>query len=154
MAITVFKASAETNEGLTTICRSRGFEYTLDEPPELGGQDKGMNPVESLLASYAACKGIVVRAFAQKFRINLKSIKVELEGDLDPDGFMGLNKDAKIGFSEIRTRYLIEADNSDQEIDRFLKFVERNCPVGDTLQNPARMSYTVAGRETDLEKAV
>lgn len=154
MANTIFKASAETHPGLTTTCRSRGFEYTLDEPPELGGQDLGMNPVESLLASFAACKGIVVRAFAEKFRINLKSVKVEIEGDLDPDGFMGLNREAKVGFSEMRTLYLIEADNSEEEIQRFLKFVENHCPVGDTLKNPARMSYRLEGSGEEMEKAV
>jgi len=109
----------------------------------LGGTDTGMNPVEALLASLAACKSIVVRAFVRKYRIKLKSIRVEVEGDLDPDGFLGKNPEAKIGFSEIRSHFFIEADNTDEEIERYIDFVERNCPVQDTLTKAARISHTI-----------
>lgn len=64
MANVVFKAVAEAGEGLATKVVSRDFEITLDEPAELGGTDTGMNPVEALLASLAACKSIVVRALS------------------------------------------------------------------------------------------
>ncbi|HPX92842.1 MAG TPA: OsmC family protein [Bacillota bacterium] len=143
MANVVFKAVAEAGEGLATKVVSRDFEITLDEPAELGGTDTGMNPVEALLASLAACKSIVVRAFVRKYRIKLKSIRVEVEGDLDPDGFLGKNPEAKIGFSEIRSHFFIEADNTDEEIERYIDFVERNCPVQDTLTKAARISHTI-----------
>lgn len=143
MANVVFKAVAEAGQGLATKVVSRDFEITLDEPAELGGTDTGMNPVEALLGSLAACKSIVVRAFARKYRIKLKSVRVEVEGDLDPDGFLGLNKEAKIGFSEIRSHFLIEADNTEEEIATFIDFVERNCPVQDTLTKVAKITHTI-----------
>ena len=143
MANVVFKAVAEAKEGLATKVVSRDFEITLDEPADLGGTDTGMNPVEALLGSLAACKSIVVRAFVKKYRINLKSIRVEVEGDLDPEGFLGINKEAKIGFSEIRSHFYIEADNTQEEIERYLDFVERNCPVQDTLTRVAKITHTI-----------
>ncbi|NLA95496.1 MAG: OsmC family protein [Clostridiaceae bacterium] len=145
MANVVFKAVAEAKEGLATKVVSRDFEITLDEPADLGGTDTGMNPVEALLGSLAACKSIVVRAFVKKYRINLKSIRVEVEGDLDPEGFQGINKEAKIGFSEIRSHFYIEADNSEEEIERYIEFVERNCPVQDTLTKVAKITHTING---------
>ncbi len=143
MANVVFKAVAEAKEGLATKVVSRDFEITLDEPADLGGTDTGMNPVEALLGSLAACKSIVVRAFVKKYRINLKSIRVEVEGDLDPEGFLGINKEAKIGFSELRSHFYIEADNTQEEIERYLDFVERNCPVQDTLTRVAKITHTI-----------
>ena len=143
MANVVFNAVAEAKEGLATKVISRDFEITLDEPADLGGTDTGMNPVEALLGSLAACKSIVVRAFVKKYRINLKSIRVEVEGDLDPEGFLGINKEAKIGFSEIRSHFYIEADNTQEEIERYLDFVERNCPVQDTLTRVAKITHTI-----------
>ena len=98
---------AKSIEGLKVSCTSRNFEFILDEPKNLGGSDEGMNPVEALLASLGACKVIVARSFAKMHRIKLNDIRVELDGELDPDGFMGKNKEAKIGFSSIVSTFYI-----------------------------------------------
>ncbi|NLC26138.1 MAG: OsmC family protein [Fastidiosipila sp.] len=143
MAKTVFKATAEGQDGLTMLCKARDFEIVIDEPHELGGNDKGMNPVEALLTALAACKAIVIKAFASKHRIKLNSVRVEVEGVLDPDGFLGLNKDAKIGYSEVTTHYYIDADNTEEEIDKYVKFVEKNCPVKDSIVNAPTMNYVI-----------
>ncbi|WP_222842362.1 OsmC family protein [Bowdeniella nasicola] len=63
--------------------------------------------------------------------INLTSIRIEL----DPDGFLGKNPDAKIGFSTITERFYIEADNTEEELEASLDFMETHCPVMDTLVN-------------------
>ena len=94
MAKTVFKATAEDQDGLTMLCKARDFEVILDEPVDLGGNDKGMNPVEALLPAIAACKAIVIKAFVGRNRIKLNSVRVEVEGVLDPDGFSGTNPEA------------------------------------------------------------
>ncbi len=143
MSDVVFKAKATLIEGLTTQVESRGFSYILDEPPSLGGNDKGMNPVEALLSALGACKCIVARAFAENHGINLKSIHIDLDGVLDPDGFLGKNQNAKIGFSKITTKYYIQADNSEDEIKKFVAFIESHCPVHDTLQNAAEFASAI-----------
>ncbi|HHX30966.1 MAG TPA: OsmC family protein [Bacteroidales bacterium] len=135
MANAIFQAKTTLVDGLTVQCTARQFTITLDEPPDLGGKDQGMNPVECLLTALGACKCIVARAFAKKQGIRLKSVRIELDGVLDPDGFLGLNKDAKIGFSKITTKYFISADNTKEEVEQYIHFVERNCPVKDTIAN-------------------
>lgn len=135
MANMTFKAVVEEKDGLTVVCKARDFEFILDEPKELGGNDTGMNPVEALLSALGACKMIVVKSFARMHKIKLNSVRVELDGVLDPDGFMGKNPEAKIGFSEITTHFYIDADNSEEEIANFVDFVERTCPVLDTIVN-------------------
>lgn len=143
MAKQTFTAVTEIVEGLQVSCRSRGFEFKLDEPEGLGGTDTGMNPVEALLNALGACKCIVVQSFAPKFRIQLKSVRVVVEGMLDPAGFMGRDPEAKVGFSEITSHFYIEADNTPEEIARFVDFVEAHCPVQDTLTNPATCSHVI-----------
>ena len=143
MAKTVFKATAEDQDGLTMLCKARDFEVILDEPVDLGGNDKGMNPVEALLTAIAACKAIVIKAFVGRYRIKLNSVRVEVEGVLDPDGFLGTNPEAKIGFSEITTHYYIDADNSPEEIAKYVEFTESNCPVKDTIVNSPVMHHDI-----------
>jgi len=135
MANVVFKAKAQLLDGLAVECSARDFAFVLDEPPSLGGADTGMNPVEALLSSLGGCKCIVARAFAKAKGIDLKSINIELEGVLDPDGFLGRNPDAKIGFSKITTRYYIDADNTEEQIADYVDFIEHHCPVKDTIAN-------------------
>lgn len=135
MAIEKFEAVVESVAGLKVSCKSRNFELILDEPKNLGGTDTGMNPVEALLNSLGACKVIVAKSFARLHKINLKSIRIEVEGELDPDGFMGKNPDAKIGFSKITTNFFIEADNTDEEIEKYVEFINRTCPVADTIEH-------------------
>lgn len=99
--------------------------------------------MEALLAALASCKSIVARAFARKHGIALRSVRVDCEGVLDPDGFLGRNPDAKIGYSEIETIYHIEADNSPEEIAAFVEFIEGNCPVDDTLTNTPKLIHRI-----------
>ncbi len=144
MADTTFSAVAETVEGLKTKCTARGMSIILDEPVSLGGTDEGMNPVEALLSALGACKTIVANAFAKKNRITLNGIRIELDGVLDPDGFLGANPDAKIGFSKIHTRYFFDSPNTPEELDTFVAFIESHCPVHDTLTNPAELTHEIA----------
>jgi uncharacterized OsmC-like protein len=139
MAIEVFKSTTQLKEGMQVECEARGHKFLLDEPKELGGTDTGMNPVEALLSSLGACKCIVARCFARLHKIDLKDIRIELEGDLDPDGFMGKNKDAKIGFTTIRTKIYIESDSPKEKLQEFVDFIDRTCPVADTLHNSPKL---------------
>ncbi|MEB4781503.1 hypothetical protein P5G60_07075 [Paenibacillus jamilae] len=63
--LTTFKASAKKlPEGLQveTNSNSRGFKILIDEPEDMGGTDKGINPVETLLCALGACQSIVASA--------------------------------------------------------------------------------------------
>ncbi len=102
MAVETFKAvSKKLPEGLAVESEVRGFKMVLDEPKELGGTNKGMNPVEALLCALGSCQTIVASVFAKANGINLQDFWVELEGDIDLDGFMG-KSDVRPGFLEIR----------------------------------------------------
>ncbi|MDC9612721.1 OsmC family protein [Xenorhabdus khoisanae] len=131
----LFTATIESIGHLKMKCSSRNFTFHVDEPKSLGGTDEAMNPVEALLSAFGACQCIVAKSFARKHKINLNDIQVKVEGELDTDGFTGRNKNAKLGFSKITSKFYIDADNTEQEIRDFIAFVESNCPVLDTIVN-------------------
>ena len=133
MAKTIFKGCVTAKEGLTMECQSRSFKFNLDEPAVLGGNDTGMNPIEALLNALGACKAIVARSFAQAKGVKFTDLRIELEGTLDPDGFMGKNPDAKVGLSEIHTKYYFKSEESDETLADFVSFMEHTCPVMDTI---------------------
>lgn len=143
MTVEIYKAETQSIKGLQVACRARDFEFVLDEPKNVGGTDEGMTPVEALLCSLGACKVIVARSFASMHKIKLNDIRVELEGVLDTDGFMGKNKDAKIGFSKMTSNFFIDADNTEEEIAVFVEFINTTCPVHDTIANTPEFETNV-----------
>ncbi|TQR41405.1 OsmC family protein [Paenibacillus popilliae] len=138
MPLETFTASAHLQEGMVVKARSRNFEITIDEPKSLGGTDTAMNPVEVVLCALGACQSIVARAYARKFNIQLEQFWVELEGDLDTDGFMN-KSDVRRGYSEIRYNIHVKSNASYEQIEQFVQFIERTCPVGDTISAPVRL---------------
>lgn len=138
MPESIFKATARLQEGMQVKVKSRDFEITIDEPKELGGADTGMNPVEAVLCALGACQAIVASCFAKKHKMTFNEFWVELEGDLDTDGFLGLS-DVRKGYSEIRYNIHIDTDEPREKVEKFVQFIEATCPVGDTIANPVNL---------------
>lgn len=135
MADIVVKAKARLYDGFTTQCESRGFSFILNGPLSMGGNDLGMNPIEVLLSALGASKCLVARVFAEKYGIDLKSMQIDVNGVFDPDGFLGRNKDAITGLSKVTTTYYVNANNTEEEVRKLVEFIEKNCPVMDTISN-------------------
>lgn len=137
--LTTFKATAKKLPGgLQVETNSRGFKILMDEPEDLGGTNEGMNPVEALLCALGACQSIVASAFAEAHDFSFDEFHVELEGDLDPDGFMGL-ADVRSGFQEIRFVMHFKTNESQEKAEAFAEFIEKTCPVGDCISNGVKI---------------
>lgn len=137
MATEVFKAQVKWQQGLVCEAEARGFKVKMDEPPELGGSNTAMNPVEMLLSALGGCVTICAAAFAPACKVKLADFYVEVEGDLDPDGFLGKNPNVRKGFSDIRFTMYIKSDSPQENIDALVKMIEKTCPVSDTLKGVA-----------------
>ena len=87
--VTKFEANAITLEGFHVSSKIRTHNLEIDEPKELGGTDKGPNPVELVLAALGGCQAIVLRFYGEKLGVNVKSVESSVEGDLDLGGFFG-----------------------------------------------------------------
>jgi uncharacterized OsmC-like protein len=130
----VFKSQVQWT-GESTQCDAVSGTHTvrIDEPQALGGTNTGPNPVELLLASLGGCLTIVVRTYAQQYEVELKGVSVDVEGDLNPDGFMG-KADVRPGFSAIRYRVNIDSDSPPEKVAQLINHAETACPIKDTLK--------------------
>lgn len=137
--ITTVSATTVLKDNLLVEAETRGHKVIVDEPLDLGGTDRGMNPVELLLSALGACQSIVARTYAKKFDIDLQNFWVELEGDIDLDGFLG-KSDVRPGFLSIRYTFHIETNATEEKIEAYKEFIESHCPVGDTIANPVQLS--------------
>lgn len=140
----VFRASTRLVEGVRCSASVRNFpELTVDEPPELGGRDAGINPVELVLAALGTCQEIMYSAYASVMDIPLDSVKVELKGYLDLHGLFGMT-DAPAGYKNIRFETKIESSADPEKIQQLIETVESHCPVLDTLIRSIDVSGTAS----------
>ncbi len=141
--INTFKVTGEWKKGLRVDTQVRNFALSFDEPPSLGGEDSACNPVEGLLASLAGCLGIVARVVAQEKSLPIEKIQVEIEGDLDPRGFMGQYDQVRPGLLAVRYQIKVSGNVSDKDLKEFAEEVDKRCPVSDTLKNGTKVEGKV-----------
>jgi uncharacterized OsmC-like protein len=75
--------------------------------------------------------------------VPLKKGTVIAEGDLDFRGTLGVDKEAPVGFAEIRVRFEVEADAPQDKLDLLLKLTERYCVVYQTIKNGPEVSVSM-----------
>lgn len=116
------------------------FELHADEPPILAGNDEAPNPVEHLLNALAGCVTTSMVAHAAVRGIEIEAIECELEGDIDLNGFLGLNPDVPKGYTNIRMTYRVKADEKNlKEIRKLAEF----SPSYNTVVNGAVVDIDV-----------
>ena len=141
---TVWKSTVDWKGGFRSEARSRDFApVPSDEPRGLGGDDTAPNPVEQLLGALGNCLAVGYAANATVAGIELKSLRIELEGDLDLHTFLGL-KDGHAGFETIEASVSIDSDATDTQIQDLHDKVVSTSPVGHSLQASIPVSVHLA----------
>jgi len=131
--------------GLTEVdLRARGHAVTVDEPPTLGGEDLGANPVEHAMIALASCQAITYRFWAAKLGIELDGIEVSVEGDLDVRGFFGFDESVRPGFTSVRLEITPTGPEPAERYQELADAVDAHCPVLDLFTNPTPVQRRVA----------
>lgn len=136
----------KTDFSLQVDAHARGMHNTLDEPKSSGGANTGLNPVELELGSLGASLQETAKRLARQKNFDYRKLTINLEGDLDFRGFMGDPK-VRNGFQEIRIDYTFETDQTPVEVEAFVKAVEENSPIFDTLSNGTKVNIKNVIRE-------
>ena len=133
--------------GAEDTVRTRAFMIDAAEPPVLLGEDQAPNPVEFVLHALAACltTSLVYHAAARGIRI--ESLESQLEGDLDLRGFLGLSGDVRSGFQQIRARFTVKSDATQEQLEDLTKF----SPVYDTVAHPVPVSISIKTERPEKE---
>lgn len=134
-----FKVVSHLKEGVKVESTAGKFKMLIDEPVELGGTDEAMNPVEALLCALGSCQCIMARMLAGKMRVDLQDFYVELEGDLDPRGMGGV-EGVRPGYQNVRAKFHIKSNDSEQKVQKLVEAIEKYCPIGDTIANEVNLT--------------
>ena len=101
--------------------------------PATGGTGLELCSGDMLLEALVACAGVTIKAVATALDIPLRAGTVRAEGDLDFKGTLGVDREAPVGFRQIRLAFDIDTDATQDKLDSLFKLTERYCVVYQTL---------------------
>jgi uncharacterized OsmC-like protein len=135
-AVVTLQASGRLN-GAGVSCRVETGRALVEAGlhPATGGTGLQACSGDMLLEALAACAGVTLRAVATALEVPIRDGSVKVEGDLDFRGTLGVNKEAPVGFRDIRLHFELDTDASQDQLDTLLKLTERYCVVLQTLRS-------------------
>jgi len=131
--------------GQEDTTRTEPFVLDADEPPVLLGEDHGANPVEFVLHALASCLTTSMVYHAAARGIKIDAIESRLEGDLDLRGFLGLSKDVRPGYENLRVHFTVKSDAPAETLRELAQY----SPVRDIITNPVPVAISLQTESTN-----
>lgn len=136
------KVTSRHVKNLYTESTVREHVVKSDYGEAAGGDNQAPNPIELLLAAFAACIEASFYEFAVHEGFTLTKLTVDVEGTLDLRGLFMLDN-VESRFKDLRYTMSIESPDDEAKIRAFAQKVIDHCPVVDSLINPTPVSGTI-----------
>jgi uncharacterized OsmC-like protein len=108
--------------------------YEAQAHAGVGGEGTGACSGDLLLGALAACAQITCQMVAEAMGLEVTDIAVTVEGDLDLRGTLGVDREAPVGFTDIRVSFAIDAPGATEgQLGALRRKTERYCVVMQTL---------------------
>jgi len=111
-------AVARTNGGVSGTVSAGSFEWTFDEPEDLGGSGRAPSPVDMLVGALSACLSASIGFQARKRDVPLDSVTVDVKGS-----------PGEGPLESIDVTVSLDADADDETLDGIVTRGERTCYV-------------------------
>jgi uncharacterized OsmC-like protein len=144
-AIVTLKAKGRIGDGISCNVETGRALVKAGLHAASGGNGMLICSGDLLLESLVGCAGVTLSAVANSMGIEIREGTVEVEGDLDFRGTLGVSREVPVGFKSIRLIYNLDCDTTPEQLQTLIKLTERFCVVYQTLTNGVKI-------ETSLDK--
>lgn len=137
----------EANHKFLRKITTDSHSLLADEPVKVGGQDRGPDPYELLLAGLGACTSMTIRMYANRKKIALSDVNITLRHRREHHRDCEDCEDGKTSLDVIEREILLTGDLSDAQRQRLMEIADR-CPVHRSLENEIQIrSHEQRSRE-------
>jgi len=119
--------------------RETPFEYDTDMPLVLNGTNTAPNPPEFLLHSLASCMTTSMMLLASSKGIEVDDVIIKVEGDLNLNGFLGLDDCVLKEYKSIKVSIDIKGALTHEERQELLE-LSKKSPMYNTIINPVNIN--------------
>ena len=124
------KVSYQLEEGYrAVVSNGRGHEEYIDLPESAGGKNSGAKAYEHLAMSLVGCVGTIFKNVANKMRLNIEDLRIDME-TTDDDTIIA-----------VAYKMYVKSDAPMEKLERCLELTEKTCPVG-VLFHKAGVPFT------------
>lgn len=129
-----------TQAGQKDGARAGKFSLTSDEPVALLGTDMGVSPAEYALKALAGCYAVTLASMAASEGIELSKLALDLNFDINLNGFLGIDKNVRNGAQSIRVDITLDSPTASREqLESLVRDLPTHSPIHDTLANPVNV---------------
>jgi putative redox protein len=114
-----------------------GSTISMDGSSEIGGHNKGMRPMQLLLAAIGGCSAIDIVSILKKQKQEITSFTIEVDGAREKIADYSLFRDISLIF---HLKGKIDRDKAERAVKLSM---EKYCSVSKTLEPTAKIHYTV-----------
>jgi uncharacterized OsmC-like protein len=122
---------------------NRDFSWQIDEPKQIGGTNHAPSPQEMLLSAFASCMVVTYVVGASMKGIQLSRLEIDVQGELDLAGFLGLNSEA-VKLKGINYTLYVAGDGTPEQFEELRKVAQAHSPNAMTLSAAVPVSGCVA----------
>jgi len=115
-----------------------GNSIIMDGSPAIGGEDKGVRPMQTLMMGLAGCASIDVVVILKKMRQQLDDLKVSVEAETAKE------KDVTT-FTNIVLHFSLWGNIKEEKAKKAIEMsIDTYCSVGKIIEKTAPITYTLA----------
>jgi uncharacterized OsmC-like protein len=113
--------------------------------PATGGDGLSACSGDMLLEALVACAGVTLKAVSTALAIPISGGTITAEGDLDFRGTLAVDKEARVGFKEVRLQFDLTGPATPEQVESLVRLTERYCVVYQTLRRspPVLISHRI-----------
>jgi uncharacterized OsmC-like protein len=120
--------------GSQTVESQEAFTVISDFPREIGGMSRGPTVCEICMAAIGSCISQTIVAFATMMGIQLDSIRIDTEGDVDIRGLTAVSENVRPVAQEFRLNIHLDSKTASKEqLEKLYELGKRFSPAVDTL---------------------
>jgi putative redox protein len=115
-----------------------GNVIDIDASADIGGEGKGMRPMQMLLAAVGGCSAIDVILILKKQKQSIDSFEVEVDGEREKVEEYSLYRDICLHF---KLKGKIDREKAERAV---ALSIEKYCSVSKTLEPTAKITYKIS----------
>ena len=129
--------------GQEDTSRQRPHVLEGDEPTTILGTDIGPNAAETLLHALGACLNTSIIYHGAAWGIKIDELELDIEGDLDLKGFLGIDESVPSNFQRIRIDCRIKADAPREKLEELWDYALKRAPVFNSVTLPVPVDVSL-----------
>ena len=127
------KNTAAVENGTRCYVHDKHFDIVTDVPPSIGGNGGAPTPGALLRSALTSCVAIGIKLWAARANIDIEYVEVNLEGDVDARGEMGVDDDIVPGYLDLRLSISIRSNADPAAIKSVIDHSTKYSPLIDAF---------------------